>query len=135
MGERILRAAWLGTAVFCVAELAAVASETFLIPAAVVSIALFVAGCAAYIWGYATAVGRSRRDAIDLAGLFFLTGTAPKRVRLQLLGAAALQVVVAITAASIRPGTAAGILAPVFGGGLCAVWAARYGRFPSRTRK
>ncbi|MGD9797425.1 MAG: hypothetical protein AB7V15_04850 [Acidimicrobiia bacterium] len=80
------------------------------------------------------AAARSRRDAVDLAGLFFLTRSAPREVRLRLLGPLAVQVVVGLGTASVRPFTplAFGVLVPVYGLGLCGLWAARAGRFPPR---
>ena len=41
---------------------------------------LFVVGCVAFLWAYAVAIGRSRYEAITMAGVFFLAGdVAPRR--------------------------------------------------------
>lgn len=134
-GRAIVRASWATTVVFTVVMAAgAWGPPAALVPATVVAVGMFLAGCAAFAWGYGTAVGRSRQRAIDLAGLFFLTGTAPAGVRRLLLGSAATQAAVALVAALVRPATAAGILAPVHGLALAALWAARYGDFPARRR-
>jgi hypothetical protein len=55
-------------------------------------------------------------------------------VRTNLLGALAAQVAVAVLTASVRPYTtlAFGTLVPVYGLGLCGLWAARHGSFGSR---
>jgi hypothetical protein len=72
---------------------------------------------------------------IAVTSLFFLSGSAPAPVRRSLLGAFGVQVVVAFATAIARPYTslAAGTLVPVYGIGLCGLWAARYGTFKPRT--
>ena len=105
------------------------------VPAFAVAIGLFLAGCVAFVAAYSRAVARSRTDLIGVNTLFFLTGTtAPPEVRRSLLGALAVQVAVGLGAAIARPYTslAAGTLVPVYGLGLCGLWAARHGRFPPR---
>ncbi|MDZ7734005.1 MAG: SRPBCC family protein [Acidimicrobiia bacterium] len=77
-------------------------------------------------------VGRSRRsrtDAIGIGGLFFLQGTAPRRVQVRLLVPLGVQVVVALVAASVRIYTplAFGLLVPVLGLGLAGLWERRHG--------
>jgi len=136
-GGAILRAAWWGTGLFVVTSAAAVVAPDapLEVPAFVVAIVLFVAGCLAFVAAYSRAVARSRTDLIGVTDLFFLTGTtAPPPVRRTLLGALAVQVVVALAAAIARPYTslAAGTLVPVYGLGLCGVWASRHGTFPPR---
>lgn len=136
MGAGLVRASDVGTAVFVVA---AVASAAFLeqlkIVPVVVSLGLFVLGCGAFLWAYAIAVGRSRTDAIGIGGLFFLQGSAPRSVQRRLVGALALQTVVALATASIHPFTSQAfvILAPMYGLGVAGLWGARHGRFEPRT--
>jgi hypothetical protein len=88
----------------------------------------------AFVVTLLAAAARSRTDEISLAGIWWLTGTAPAPVRRSLLGAFGVQVVVALATAIARPftGLAFGILVPVFGLGLAGLWAARRGSFPSR---
>ena len=136
-GRAILRASWWGTGLFVLTAAAAVVAPDapLEVPAFVVAIVLFVAGCLAFVAAYTRAVARSRTDLIGVADLFFLTGTtAPPPVRRALLGALAVEVVVALASAIARPYTslAAGTLVPVYGLGLCGVWAARHGTFPPR---
>jgi hypothetical protein len=139
-GERttdpIIRASWLGTVVFTVTAVAAVATRAATIPAAVVALGLFVAGIGIFFWAYAIAVNRSRTDAIGIGGLFFLAGadTAPSTVKRSLLAALATQTVVALATAGARPFTslAFGVLVPLYGLALTGLWGARHGRFGPR---
>lgn len=133
-GRQVIAASWAGTAVFAVAQLLSVLSASLRPVGVVVSLALFAAGCLAFLAAYARAVERSRTDEIGVGGLYFLSGSAPGPVRIHLLGALAAQTVVAFVAASIRPFTAVafGILVPMFGMGLAGLWAARHGSFPER---
>jgi len=135
-GGGIVRASLWATAVFVVAAVAAAASpDTFGGPALVLDVALFAAGCVVFALAFARAAERSRTCAIGIGGLFFLAGgVAPAGPRRLLIGALAVQVVVGLGTAAIRPYTnlAAGTLVPVFGLGLCGLWAATYGRFGPR---
>jgi hypothetical protein len=134
-GAGLVLLSWAGTGVFAAtATIATLLPDEAARPAAVVDGVLFVAGVVAFLWAYGLAVGRSRTDAIGIGGLFFLSGSAPKVVQVRLLAALALQVVIAVVSASIRPYTAVafGILVPMFGLGLAGLWGARHGRFPPR---
>jgi hypothetical protein len=136
-GERILAAAVWGTAVFVATAVAATAADALVPVSVAVALVLFAAGCVANAWALVVAAGRSRREAVDLGGLFFLSqGAAPPPVRRRLLGALAVQVVVALVTASLRPytGLAFGVLVPTFGLGLAALWAATSGTFGPRVR-
>jgi len=131
----LIRASWAGTALFGAASVVAVVDDgTMRTAAVIVDLALFAAGCGAFLWAFALAVGRSRHEAIGVGGLYFLAGCAPQGVRRYLMGALAVQVVVAFTAASLRPFTAVAfaILVPMFGLGLAGLWAARHGMFDPR---
>ncbi len=132
--DRLLRAAWAGTAVFAISAAAAVAVEDALIVSVTVALVLFALGIVAFGAGFLRAVGRSRTEVVSLGGLFFLSGSAPKAMQRQFLGAIAVQTMVALVTASIRPftGLAFGILVPVFGLGLLTLWASRHATFPPR---
>jgi hypothetical protein len=136
MTDPIVRASWIGTAVFAVTALAAVATRAATIPAAVVALGLFAAGIAVFFWAYAIAVNRSRTDAIGIGGLFFLAGadTAPNAIKRALLAALGAQTVVGLATAAARPFTtlAFGVLVPLFGLALTGLWGARHGRFGPR---
>jgi hypothetical protein len=136
-GERdaIVTVSLIGTVLFAVTSIAALVVPAARPIAFVVAITLFVVGCGAFLWAYAIAVQRSRTDAIGIGGLYFLAGdTAPPPIRRVLLGCLATQVIVAVTAAALRPYSplAFGILTPVFGLGFAGLWAARHGTFGPR---
>ncbi len=136
-GDPIVRASWWGTGVFTLVSVAAAATPAvFSIPAVVVDVVLFVAGCVLFGVSFLRAVARSRTDAIGIGGLYFLAGgTAPAPVRKALLWPLAIEVIVALGTAFARPYTnlAAGVLVPVYGLGLCGLWAASHGTFGPRT--
>ena len=97
----------------------------------VVSAALFLGGCAAFTVGFLRAVGRSRAEVVDLAGLFYLTGSAPQVTRRSMLGLWFLQIAVAsLSVIAVQPPF--GVMVPVWGIGLISVWGARHGSFPAR---
>ncbi len=127
--------AW-GTVAFSVSAVAAVVfPDTLAVPFLVISLSLFVLGCAAFFRALLLAARRSRRDEVDLAGLFLLSRSAPKGVKARLLGPLGVQILVALVTASVRPFSvlAFGVLVPTYGLGLCGFWAAKAGRFPRRT--
>jgi len=132
-GEGLVRANVWATAVFAVASTAAaVVPDPLELVAVPVDLVLFVAGCAAFLWAYAVAVGRSRYDDVTMAGVFFLSDrVAPARVTRAFRLLLAAQVVVAVATAAARPFTALafGVLVPVLGLGLMALWGARHGAF------
>jgi hypothetical protein len=132
----IQKVSWGGTAVFSVTAIAAaVAPDVFEPPALVTAIFLFAAGCAIFLWAFVVVAARSRTDQMELAQIWFLMGPpTPPEVRRSLLGALAVQVVVGLVTAAVRPNTslAAGVLVPMWGLGLCGLWAARHGTFPAR---
>ena len=135
MNDPIVRASWAGTAVFSVTAAAgAIAPHPLSGLSFAVAVSLFVIGCVVFLRSLIVAAGRSRTESIDVAGLYLLTGDVAPQVRGQLLGSLIVQAVVAFTTAAVRPYTilAAGVLAPVYGLGLCGLWAARFGKFPPR---
>jgi hypothetical protein len=131
----VIRLNTIVTAAFVVVEAAGViAPDPLGIAAAAVSCTMFVAGIVTFLWAYAIGVHRSRLEQVTLPALFLLVGSAPAHVARRLRGLLAIQVVVAVVAASVRPFTnlAFGILAPMFGLGMMALWAARHGTFEPR---
>jgi hypothetical protein len=134
-GKVIIDTSWVLTASFVVTATAAAANPSwFAWPALIVALGLFGIGSVTMLWGFWGAVQRSRHEVISVAGLYFGAGSAPRDVRVQLLGATVVQLVVSITTALIRPFTslAFGTLVPIFGLGLMGLWAARHGTFPRR---
>jgi hypothetical protein len=133
-GAVIERAALWGTAVFVVTSVLAALLKSFEIVALFVSLLLFTAGTATFLWALVVAAGRSREREMTVAGLFLLQGSAPRDVRRRLLGALAAEVVVGLSVAIARPFTslAFGLLVPVYGLALAGLWGARHGTFPPR---
>ena len=135
VGRRIIQLSWAGTAVFVVVTAAALTSlGAFEAVTVATDLILLLVGCVAFGVGFSVAVGRSRTEDVTLPGLFALQDVAPRRVRLHLLGATALQAVVGVAAAASNPYTALafGVLTPVYGLGLAVLWAARHGEFRPR---
>jgi hypothetical protein len=134
--DRIVRFDLWATAAFTLVQVVAAAlPDTFSVVSVVVSLALFLAGTVAFLWGFAVGIGRSQYEVVTLGGLFFLgDDTAPADVRRALRVLLAVQVVVAVAAASVRPFSelAFGILVPVLGLGLITLWAARHGEFGAK---
>lgn len=122
-----------------------VAAVTFTSPwktvGVVVSLSCFSVGIVAFLWGYWTAVQRSRTDNISVAALYFLVDNcAPQSVARLMNSALGVQVVVAVATAISRTTTdgragstlAFGVLAPMMGLGLNGLWGATYGSFAPR---
>ena len=136
-GSVLVRASWAGTAVFVAAAAAGAADpDPFESAVTLVAVVLFAVGVVAFLWAFFRAAGRSRTEELSVAGVWFLSGSAPPGVRRALLSSFAVQVVVSVAAASIRPFTevAFGVLVPVYGLGLSGAWGAAHGTFPPRER-
>ena len=132
-GLPIVRADQIGTVALAVATLlasvvaAAAAQAAYLVVCSV----LFVGGCVAFAVGFLRAAGRSRTEVIDLAGLFYLTGAAPRPVRRMLLGLWFAQIAVATASVAVTHPPFA-VMAPIWGIGVLTLWSSRHGSFPSR---
>jgi hypothetical protein len=131
------------TAIFVIVSVLAVAifNSPLRRLVAIVDLLLFAIGVATFIWGYFSAVQRSRSDEISVAGLFLLIdGVATKSVMRLMNFALAIQVVVGLGGAIIRRSTdgvsgstlAFGVLVPLLGLGLNGLWASKYGIFGKR---
>lgn len=134
-GRRLVQASWIGTVALATACVAGViAIDTFAPIVVWLSAIMFVVGCVLFFVAYATAVARSRTDAIGIGGLYFLSGSAPTPIRRSLVGSFAAQCVVVVAVIALRPFTSLVLssLAPMFGLGCSGVWGARYGTFAPR---
>ena len=134
-GQTLVNLAWAGTGLFVASSTAAaIAPDALGLASAVVACVLFAIGCVAFLWAYALGVTRSRDEQVSLAGLFFLSGSAPRAVAFRLRLALAVQIVAATVTASVRPFTdlAFGVLVPVFGLGMMSLWGGRHGTFAAR---
>lgn len=110
----------------------------------VVSMLLFAIGAAACLWAYTTALERSRTEEVGVANLYLLTGsTVSKVAKRSMSGLLAVQVVVALAAASIGAAglsgdtlnaLAFGVLVPMFGLGMNGLLASRHGSFGPRVQ-
>ena len=136
VGLGILRVTLAGTALFSLLGLAAALRQDDLTSAYVaVSLLEFFVGIVVFVLAFLRAVDRSRTEAIGIGGLFFASGSTPRRVQATLMGSLAVQVVVSITVASVHPytGLAFGVLAPMWALGFAGLWVAAYGTFPERS--
>ena len=135
-GDGILNLCFSGTGAIVGTSIAGAAlPDTFRYVHAILAGVLFAVGTGALLWGYALGVSRSRTVVVTLPGLFFLgSGAAPPTTRRRFRIALAVQTVVTVAAALVRPDTevAFGVLAPVFGLGLMAMWGGRHGAFAAR---
>lgn len=142
-GAAIVKLNVIATAVFTVSAVLAALLFTspWRVQGVVVSLGLFGLGVWVFLWGYWTAVQRSRVDQIAVAQIYFLTHrVVPVAQQRLMLGALTVQCVVSLVTALARPNTdgqpgstlAFGILVPMLGLGLNGLLAARYGRFAPR---
>jgi len=133
-GRWAVQACWGGLAAQAAAAAAAVATDAGRGLHVVVCTLLLLGGVAASGLAFVRAVGRSRTELVDVAGLFLLLGSAPRGTRRWLWAAVAAQAAVGLATASTRPYTslAFGVLAPLWSYGLTVLWNATYGAFPPR---
>lgn len=136
-GRLLVRLSWAGTAVTCVTSIANALTgdrDHYALSAAP-ALVLLGLGCVAFAAAFLLAVERSRTEEIGVGGLFFLEGCAPRRVQVVMMASVAVQAVVPLAVAVVRPFTAFAVLAPVWSLGLAGLWGARHGRFPPRRRR
>ncbi len=145
-GSRIVRANEVLTGAFAATSVPAVIffEQPWKVIAVVASLGCFSIGVVAFLWGYWTAVQRSRRDNIAVASLYFLADkSAPRSVSMRMNSLLAAQVIVGLATALLRSSTdgkagstlAFGILVPVLGLGLNGLWGAQNGEFPPRNAR
>ena len=110
-------------------------AETLDLAYAILCGAVLVVGMALFLLGFWNGVQRSRAEAVTLAGLLGVsTGHVGSVQRRRLWVANLVQVVIAIVFASLRPFSqqAFGLLVPMFGIGLAALWGSRFAVFFER---
>lgn len=135
-GRWIVVASWSSTVLLLIVTvLAVVAPDTFIGAFFAVAVALFFIGCAVFVAVLGLAASRSRTHEMGIGGLFFLAGSAPRRVQWNLLGSVAAQIVISFTGAALDPFTplAFGTLVPVLPLALCGLWSVRHGLFGERS--
>ena len=134
-GGGIVMLALAGTALFVLAGLlAAVFMDGFMVAYVAISLLEFAFGMLVFALAFLRAVDRSRSETIGVGGLFFGAGSAPRPVRIRLVGALIVQTMVSIIVASTHVYTALafGVVAPMWALGLTGLWVAAYGSFPER---
>ena len=129
-GARIILFSWATVILFSVVAIVDAIGAPIDALAVGLCLALFLVSLPVWAWAFGLAVVRtSRGDDIVVSSLFFLTGSAPDRVRKHLLGAFAISCVVALATAWANP---FGVLVPMLPLGLVGLWGARHGVFPAR---
>lgn len=135
-GTRLLRLGWEVTVGFgLLTVLTHAVADALDLAYAIVSSALFVMGIGLFGLGFWNGVQRSRTELVTLSGLLAASRSNVPASALRLLwGAVLAQAVIGGVAAGLRPFTqqAFGLLVPMFGVGLAAVWGSRHGRFHLR---
>lgn len=132
-GRAIVQADLIGTAVLAAVSLitAVLPSNATEIATLIVSLVLLLGGCVAFAMGFFGAAERSRYEVLDLAGVYYLTGSAPEPIRQRMLRLWFAQIAIAAASAPfVHPPFA--ILAVLWGIGLNALWSSRHGAFPDR---
>jgi hypothetical protein len=133
-GRPILVADAVGTAALAVVTVisAATSADAVQVLNLIVAAVLFLGGCVGFAIGFLRAVGRSRTETIDLAGLFYLTGSASQEARRWFLGLWFAQIAIAVAAIPLTDPPFA-VMAPVWGIGVLTWWAGGHATFPPRT--
>jgi hypothetical protein len=128
---RIITWSWATTAVFAAATLPVALGASSLEGVAIaISLAFFVVSLGIWAYAFAIAVARNAAgDDITVPSLFFLSGSAPARIRRHLFGSLTASVAIAVVTVKANPFSA---LVPMLALGLAALWAARHGTFPPR---
>jgi hypothetical protein len=132
-GRAILWTSWAANGLFAATAVpVALGVEGFDGSAVGVAVGLFAVSIPVWVYGFGLAVARTARgDDVVVASLFFLQGSAPRRVQLELLGALGACVVIAAATAVANP---FGVLVPMLPLGLTGLWGARHGTYPPRRR-
>lgn len=131
-GDRILLLGWWANAWFAVTTVPAAVLGKDAVSAVAIGTALvlFLLAIGAFVYAFGVGIGRSARgDDVAVANLFFLQGSAPRRVQRAFLAQFAVCLVIAAATAAWEP---FGVLVPMLPIGLAGVWAARHGTFPPR---
>lgn len=125
---------WAADGLFAVTAVPAALGVDLLDGAAVaVALGLFAVSIPVWAYAFGLAVARTARgDDVVVASLFFLQGSAPRRVQLELLGALGACVLVAAATGAANP---FGVLVPMLPFGLIGLWGARHGTYPPRGRR
>ncbi|MCZ7536476.1 MAG: hypothetical protein M5T61_11590 [Acidimicrobiia bacterium] len=129
--RRIIRVAWVADGVFAATSIPyALGIESLERASVAVDLTLFLVSLPVWVYAFLVAVGRTARgDDIAVASLFFLQRSAPRSVRVSLLGALAVCLGVTALTAKSNP---FGVLVPMLPLGLAGLWGALHGTYPPR---
>lgn len=132
-GRTLLVVDAIGTAALAVVTIVSALTDADAVVIANLAVAgvLFLGGCIGFGIGFLRAVGRSRTETVDLAGLFYLTGSAPREARRAFLGLWFAQIAIAAAAIALTDPPFA-VMAPVWGIGIITWWASAHATFPPR---
>jgi hypothetical protein len=130
-GAAIVWSSWIANAVFVLtAGPATLGVDEFDDLAVGIALALFAISIPVWLYAFARAVARTARgDDIVVASLFFLQGSAPRRIQVHLLAAVGASIVVAAATGAANP---FGVLVPMLPLGLVGLWGARHGTYSPR---
>jgi hypothetical protein len=130
-GRRIIQLSWATVALFAVIVIPDALGVDALDGVAVgVALGLFLVSLPIWLYAYGHAVNRTARgDDISVSGLFFLTNSAPKSVRRQLMGALVASLAVTVATAAANPFS---VLVPMLPLGFAGLWGSRHGVYPPR---
>jgi hypothetical protein len=130
-GRAIVVSSWSSTVVFAATALPAAGGVDGLDrTAVVVSLALFAVSIPVWLTAIANgAVRTTRGELVDVPGLFFLAGSAPRRVVVHLIGSLVVALGIAVATVTREP---FGFLEPMLPLGLIGLWGGRHGTFPPR---
>jgi hypothetical protein len=130
-GRRIVELSWAGVALYTAVGVPfALGFDAVEGAAVAVSFGEFLVSLPVWVYAFLRAVVRTGTgDDITVASLFFLSGSAPARVRRHLLGAVVVCVVVVAATAAPNP---AAVLVPMLPMGMAGLWGARHGVYPPR---
>lgn len=130
-GAAVVWSSWIANGLFALTALpAALGVDAFDDLALATALVLFAASLPVWVYAFFKAVARTTRgDDVVVASLFFLQGSAPRRVQAHLLAAVGVSVVVAAATGAANP---FGVLVPMLTLGLVGLWGARHGTYPPR---
>ena len=105
-GKSLLRLAWQSTLLLAVvAAFGLMAPESSRLFVVTASLTMFVLGLFLFVFGLMYGLRRSRVETVTVAGLFLLQNSAPRSIQKQFAWSTIAQLVVAFTAAALRPYT------------------------------
>jgi len=130
-GVAIVVASWVGTALVAACSIpVALGVEALSRVSMVVSLGVFFAAIALWVWVFLIAAARSSAgENVAVANLFLFDAQVPRAVRLHLFGALAASVILTLAVAARDPFT---VLTPMWGLGCCGLWGARHGTYGPR---